>query len=155
DMPGPSAYVNRYDPGRRSSAHFHENDQFQIIIDGKGEFGRHHVSPYCVHFSRAYTPYGTLQSDKETGWAFLVLRSRYDAGAHRYAKDKLMQVSNRRPWQVTEKIAIPPAGTGVNMEEVREIKDDQGLFVRALSMAPHTSTAAPDPSEGDGQFMVV
>src|SRR5258706_12810801 len=74
----PSAYINRYDPGRTSSAHYHVNDQFQIIIEGKAEFGRHHVSPYCVHFSRAYTPYGPLQSDKEPGRAFLVLRSRYD-----------------------------------------------------------------------------
>ena len=32
------------------------------------------------------------------------------------------------------------------MEEVPEIKDDQGLFVRSLNMAPHTWTAAPDPS---------
>src|SRR5258706_11881492 len=64
----PTAALNRYPAGtaRYSAAHFHEVDQFQVIMEGKGTFGRHDVSPYCVHFSRAYTPYGPLQSDKET-----------------------------------------------------------------------------------------
>ncbi len=151
----PSAYINRYDPGRGSSPHYHENDQFQIIIDGKGEFGRHAVAPYCVHFSRAYTSYGPLQSDSEKGWAFLVLRSRYDSGAHRNASDILQKVPNRRPWQISKHIAIPALGMGVDMQEDPDIRDDQGLFVRPLSMGPNTSTMAPDPAIGEGQFLVL
>src|SRR4051812_35939773 len=82
----PTAKLNRYAAGetRYSAAHFHEVDQFQIIMEGKGLFGRHNVSPYCVHFSRAYTPYGPLLSHQDTGWAFLVMRTRFDPGAQRF-----------------------------------------------------------------------
>ena len=39
----PTASLNRYEGGesRYSAAHFHEVDQFQIIMEGSGEFGRH------------------------------------------------------------------------------------------------------------------
>ncbi len=153
----PSAYLNKSEPGRKSSAHFHIADQFQIIVEGKGKFGRHDVAPYCVHFSRAYTAYGPLLVDEEAGWAFMTLRSRYDPGQQRLpgAADVLKKVPNRRPWQVSKHVTFPAAASGVKMEEVPEIKDDHGLFVYALTMAPHTRTLAPDPSRGDGQFVVV
>src|SRR5688572_1700770 len=82
----PTAALNRYEGGesRYSAAHFHEVDQFQVIMEGSGEFGRHKVEPYYVHFSRAHTPYGPLQSHKETGWGFIVMRSRFDPGAQRF-----------------------------------------------------------------------
>src|SRR3954464_6042448 len=64
----PTAFINRYNGENFSTAHYHAVDQFQIICDGKGKFGHHDVEPYVVHFSRAYTPYGPLHSDKETGW---------------------------------------------------------------------------------------
>jgi len=144
-------------PGRLARAHFHEINQFQIIVDGKGKLGRHDVSPYCVHFSRAYTPYGPLQSDKEVGWGLLTLRTRYNTGPQRFpdSQEKLKQIPNRRPWQITKKVSIPAQGPGIILQDVPEIKDKQGLFVHALTMAPHTRTAAPDPSGGDGQFVVV
>ena len=150
---GPHAILVRYPPGqpRASSAHFHEVDQFQVIIDGKGTFGRHNVAPYCIHFSRAYTRYGPLHSD---GWAFMVMRTRYDSGSQRDA-EKLKRIPNRRPWQVTTKISFPVQGPGVSMQEVPEIKDDEGLFASTLTMAPNTRTTAPDPSSGDGQHVLV
>ena len=155
----PTAAIRRYPSGavRYSAAHFHAVDQFQLIMDGKGTFGRHDVSAYCVHFSRAYTPYGPLQSDKDTGWAFIVMRSRFDPGAQRFpaALDKLKQIPGRRPWQITQKVAFAPQGAGVSMMDVPEIKDDQGLFTSTITMGPNTRTNAPDPSRGDGQYVVV
>src|ERR1044072_7723920 len=108
----PTAALNRYEGDGRSrisNAHFHEVDQFQVIMEGSGEFGRHHVEPYYVHFSRAYTPYGPLQSDKDNGRAFMVLRSRFDSGAQRFpgAYEKLKQIPNRNPWQVTTRVTFP------------------------------------------------
>ena len=115
----PSAYLVEQAPGRQSGAHYHAIDQFQIIIDGKGNFGRNEVTPYSVHFVRAYTPYGPLLPDKETGWAFLTLRTHYDAGAqHLPAKqDQLKQVPNRRPWQITQKVTFPAQRAGIILED--------------------------------------
>lgn len=152
-----SAYLNKSEPGRRSSAHFHIADQFQIIVEGKGKFGRHDVAPYCVHFSRAYTAYGPLLVDEYAGWTFMTLRSRFDPGQQRLpgAADVLKKIPNRRPWQVSKHVTFPVAASGVKMEEVAGIKDEHGLFVCALTMAPNTRTVAPSPAVGDGQFVVV
>ena len=154
----PTAALNRYTPQSRvSAAHFHQVDQFQVIMEGSGDFGRHPVKPYCVHFSRAYTPYGPLCADKETGWGFIVLRSRFDPGAQRFPQslDKLKQVPGRRPWQVTKDVDFPVADRGVGVQDIPEIQDDQGLFTRTVTMAPGTQMTAPDPSVGDGQYVVV
>jgi rubredoxin len=152
----PEAFVAEHDPGQRDySSHFHTSDEFQVVLDGKGMMGRHHVSPYCVHFARAYTPYGPLQSDPEVGWKFITCRAHPGGRAQRFAQDKLKQIPNRRPWQVMKIVAPPPIGTGVQMRELSEFKDDQGLFAYALSMGPGTQMTAPDPSGGDGQFILI
>src|SRR5262249_42072657 len=116
----PTAYLVRHSPpGRFARAHFHVVDQFQVIIDGKGKFGRHDVSPYCVHFSRAHTPYGPLRSDKQVGWAFLTLRTRYDPGAQKFpeSQSKLKQIPDRRPWQITKKVTFPSDVAGIRLQE--------------------------------------
>jgi rubredoxin len=153
----PTAALNRYEGEKVSFAHFHEVDQFQVIVEGSGEFGRHHVQPYYVHFSRAHTPYGPLVSDKETGWGFIVLRSRFDPGAQRFpwALDKLKAIPDRQPWQVTTKVDFPPPTNGVAVQDVTEIRDERGLFTKAITMGPHTRTMTPDRLGGDGQYVVV
>ena len=153
----PSAFLAQYDPGDRSCAHFHTVDQFQILVKGKGQLGRHEVAPYYVHFARAYTPYGPLHADPETGWTFMTLRTRFDPGAQRLpgALPKLKQVADRKPWQVTTMAAFPAAGSGVSVRDIPEIRDDQGLFVKAVTMAPGAHTIAPAPAGGDGQYVVV
>src|SRR2546428_97397 len=52
------AWLAQGDPDIVTHPHYHTVDQFQVIAEGRGKFGRHDVAPYCVHFSRAYTPYG-------------------------------------------------------------------------------------------------
>jgi len=152
----PSAFLARYDPGDSSCTHFHAVDQFQILVKGKGRLGRHEVSPYYVHFSRAYTPYGPLHADEEVGWTFMTLRTRYDPGAQRLpgALPVLQQVADRKPWQVTSTATFLAADSGTILREIPEIRDDRGLCVSALTMAPGTQILAPSPSSGAGQFVV-
>lgn len=152
----PTAFLAQYDPGDKSCTHFHQVDQFQILVKGKGRLGRHEVAPYYVHFSRAYTPYGPLHADEEAGWTFMTLRTRYDPGAQRLpgALPQLQRIRDRKPWQVTSVAAFPARGPGVNLKEISEIKDDRGLFVCALAMAPGTKTVAPSPASGAGQYVV-
>ena len=153
----PTAFLAQYDPGDRSCTHFHTVDQFQILVKGKGQLGRHAVEPYYVHFARAYTPYGPLHADQEMGWTFMTLRTRYDPGAQRLpgALPKLKQATERKPWQVTTAARFPPAASGSGMQDIPEIRDDQGLFVKTLALAPGARTVAPAPGDGDGQYVVV
>ena len=152
----PTAFLAQYDPGDKSCSHFHQVDQFQILVQGKGTMGRHEVEPYHVHFARAFTPYGPLHADEKTGWTFMTLRARFDPGAQRLpgALPKLQQVRDRKPWQVTSKAAFPACSAGISMQDVPEIKDERGLYVRALTMAPGASAVAPAPSEGAGQYVI-
>src|SRR5262245_36070919 len=67
----PSAILAHHDPGRVQLAHFHVADQFQLVTKGKGRFGRHEIAPFDLHFVRAYTAYGPVQSDEEIGLSFM------------------------------------------------------------------------------------
>lgn len=164
DIPDfPDGHLTQRDPGRSSPAHFHLVDQFQIVIDGKLRIAGHEIKPYGVHFSRAYTPYGPVIADADAGSAFYVLRSRCDPShAHRVPqeKERLMQVPNRQPWQITRSVNFPalpagPATTATVLQAIPDIKDEQGLAVYTLSMKSNAQASAPDPSHGDGQYLVV
>jgi rubredoxin len=130
-------------------------------VDGKFKIGRHELTPYCVHFTRAYTPYGPLVSDGP-GFAFLVMRAHRDAGAQNIPDelDQFKRVPDRRPWQISKKVMFPatesrPANADVLLHEVPEVRDDQGLAVHTLILKPNVKARAPDPSRGDGQYVVV
>jgi rubredoxin len=162
DTPDLVAYLVQSDPGKVFAPHFHIVDQFQVIAEGKGKFGRHDIAPYCVHFSRAYTPYGPIVGDSKTGISFFVLRTRADPRANFLpeSSDQLKKVPDRQPWQITRQIKFPAGGAAagsraINLQEVLDIKDDQGLSTYSLTMAPNTKTTAPDPSHSDGQYLIV
>ena len=159
----PYAALVEIDPGTVSRTHFHIADQFQVVIDGKGKIGRHELAPYTVHFTRAYTPYGPLVADAGTGLTFFVMRARPDPGSQRLPekKDQLKRMPGRQPWQITRHAAFPTlqpgtAGTAdMLLQEVPGVKDANGLAAYTLNMKPNAKACAPDPSHGDGQYIVV
>jgi rubredoxin len=152
----PSAFLAQYPPDDNSTAHYHVVDQFQILVRGKGEIGRHKVEPYYVHFARAYTPYGPLHAHADTGWTFMTLRARFDPGAQRLPGKlpKLKEIPDRKPWQVTTQAVFPEVATGAAFRDMAEVSDERGLFARAFTLAPGAVAQAPSPASGDGQYVV-
>lgn len=151
----PNAFLAESTPGRVLRTHFHETDQWQVVVKGGGTLGRHKLQQHAVHFARAHTPYGPIVNSDE-GIGFLTLRQSWDAGAQVLpeAQDKLMQATDRQPWQATEM----PDFSGeaeVNLNPFTQIRDDRGLAAYALSMRPGARTTAPGPAESGGQFIVV
>jgi rubredoxin len=147
-----------YDPNRVSRQHFHEVDQFQIVIGGGGTIGRHPLKPYMVHFARAHTPYGPLVAAPE-GMTFLTLRRKFDKGALRLPESKpyLEKVKGRRPWQVTEPVTLGevPAPGEVRVSSIPGVANDEGLAGYTVQLGPKASGFAPDPSRGDGQYVAI
>src|SRR4051812_26085052 len=143
---GPMAFLVEGTPARVIRPHFHENDQFQVVVAGGGVLGKHNLSIHAVHFSRAYTPYGPINFGAD-GLSFLTLRARKDPGAQYIpeARDKLTQMQNRHPWQVTEAPDFNRTAD-VSLKPFKDIKDDRGLGAFSLSLAPHAQTTTPDPS---------
>jgi hypothetical protein len=71
---GPQAFlVERLYANARIEPHFHDVDQFQVIVMGGGRIGKTEVRPVSFQYADAYTPYGPIVADRE-GIAFFTLR---------------------------------------------------------------------------------
>ncbi len=154
----PMAFLAEGSANRVLRTHFHEVDQFQVIYNGAGSMGKHPVGPGAVHFSRAYTPYGPISySDK--GLGFVTLRAHRDPGAQYLpeSREVLDKVANRTPWQITAvpDFDIDPGERGVAMKAMEELKDNAGLAGYSVKLNAGVKAYTPDPSKGDGQYVLV
>lgn len=70
---GPQAYLVRQS-APELGAHFHEVDQFQVVVDGAGTLGRDPVRRGVLHYADAYTVYGPIRTGPGGGLAYLTLR---------------------------------------------------------------------------------
>ena len=144
-------------PQRVLRAHYHEVDQFQVIVDGEGLMGKHRVGPGVVHFSRAHTPYGPIVwGDK--GMQLLTIRPRPDTlGSPQFmpeSRDKLRAIP-RKAFQVSQQARFPETSAEVHVEALPGIHDDAGLSAYTFTLKPGARTLAPDPSLGGGQWILV
>lgn len=154
-MEAPMAFLAEGTPGRVIRPHFHDVDQFQVIVSGGGVLGRHPLAIHAVHFSRAHTPYGPIIANEE-GLGFLTLRAHWDPGAQYLpdARERLQGLAGRKPWQVTELPRFIDAND-VNLHMFSEIKDEHGLGGYSLMLKAHARAMAPDPALGHGQYIIV
>jgi rubredoxin len=153
----PMAFLAEGTPYRVIKPHFHEVDQFQVIVKGGGVIGKHPLSLNAVHFSRAHTPYGPL-TGAEQGVGFLTLRACWDPGAQYLhnpeSKDKLVNLDGRKPWQATEAPDFSGDGS-VNVNAFKEIKDERGLAAFSIKLAPGAKMMSPDFTQTNGQYLIV
>ncbi|WP_166139123.1 hypothetical protein [Nocardioides ochotonae] len=71
--PGEQAYLVEQQAGELR-AHFHEVDQFQVVVGGEGTIGRDRAVPGVVHYTDAYASYGPIRTDPAIGISYLTLR---------------------------------------------------------------------------------
>jgi hypothetical protein len=70
----PQAFlVDRLYSGARINPHFHDIDQFQVVVDGYCTMGKRPAAPVSFQYADAYTPYGPIVG-AEQGFAFFTLR---------------------------------------------------------------------------------
>ena len=77
----PQAFLVQGTPGRVIKPHFHDYDQYQVIVSGDGLMGKHQLTVNAVHYSRAHTPYGPILFGE--GMGFLTLRAGLRAACSR------------------------------------------------------------------------
>lgn len=151
------AFLVEGTPGRVIRTHFHDHDQYQVIVSGDGVLGKHQLQVNAVHFSRRHTPYGPIVFGQ--GMGFLTLRAHQDAGAQ-YLDDpekmaKLKSLEKRKPWQATELPKFDAATAGAALHAFEEIRDDEGLASFSMSVAPNAKALAPDPAQSNGQYLII
>lgn len=78
---GPQAYLVRQSAAVLG-AHFHEVDQFQVVVSGRGALGREPAKRGLVHYTDAYTPYGPIEADTDGGLEYFTLRREATIGAN-------------------------------------------------------------------------
>ncbi|KIF69840.1 hypothetical protein HY68_16650 [Streptomyces sp. AcH 505] len=85
--------------GYQSEAHFHDYDQFQVVIAGTVDMAGEILTPGSVHFTDARTPYGPFTAGPE-GLTMMIIRPGADQkGARtpvRTVIDKVKEAQRRQ-----------------------------------------------------------
>ena len=76
----PMAFLVEKEPHAVTKPHFHEADQYQVIVQGGGRLGTHGVGTVAVHYTDAWSAYGPIVAADE-GISWFTLRNTWDSGA--------------------------------------------------------------------------
>jgi len=151
----PMAFLVEQDPGSTGNAHYHQQDQFQLVVGGHGTLGLHEVRPVTVHFTGAHTSYGPIRASQDEGLAYFTLRNGFDPGAR-----FMMMPENRVALRTVpgrkhrESVAgpLPPPSAAT---ETLLGPDPDGMTAWRYHLAPGEAVTGPDPAKGRGQYWVV
>ena len=151
--PYPMAYLVSQPAGTTIAPHFHQNDQFQLFIDGTGHIGRHPLAPVTAHFAAAFTAYGPIVAG-ETAIEYVTLRNGYDPGAQWLpeAKQKLFSRAGRQPRvETSDPVALDETAPGAGPRGLIRL-EESGLGAWLHTLGANEPLTGPDPATGSGQF---
>lgn len=149
----PMAFLVEQDPHAVVHAHFHQADQFQVMIGGDGRLGTHRVAPITVHFAAAFTAYGPILATS-AGLQYFTLRNGWDPGA-RYMPAARAELP--RPRRHREAMAGPLEITDLSGNGCEALIDPcpDGLAAWRYRLVPGARLTGPDPVSAGGQFWLV
>jgi len=162
DIVYPMAFLVEKDAGAVVKPHFHQADQYQIVVQGGGRLGIHDIATIAVHYTDAYSSYGPIIAAEE-GVSWFTLRNAWDPGARYMPQERQLLREARARFQHREATCgpLPPlteaelAGLTVptGTEVIQSTKDGLGTWRYAIPAGG--SVTGPDPASGGGQFWVV
>ena len=139
--------------GARIEPHFHDVDQFQVVVDGGGRIGKKKVRPITFQYADAFTPYGPIIADEKL--SFFTLRNIASGGfwAMPGNKHEMPGRAGRNIEGVFDLETGVPAAGEVVREELMERQADGVAAVGFRLGAGAKSQGIPH--EGKGQFYLV
>lgn len=139
-QPGPQAFVVKLpEPGGRFGSHFHDIDQFQIVVGGRGRIGKEEWLPGSVHYADAFTPYGPIVGDETGGLAYLTLRIVTAGGLFLMPDSRdMLQGARGRNVHATFEHDIPPPDPGHRDARVLMQLEPDGVFCAGIRLGPGT-----------------
>ncbi|MFL5254929.1 MAG: hypothetical protein ACJ8AI_18955 [Rhodopila sp.] len=142
--------------------HFHQADQYQVVVQGSGRLGLHDVGGIAVHYTDAYSAYGPIvASDQGVSW--FTLRNAWDPGA-RYMPEHRRQLREARARYQHREATCGPLPPLTGQERAALTTSDQTAVIAPMSDGLGTwryrvpadgSVVGPDPSRGGGQFWLI
>jgi len=151
----PQAFlVDRLYAGAHIPPHFHDIDQFQVVVGGDCRMGKKDAGPVTFQYADAYTPYGPIVGERE-GFAFFTLRPIASGGFFAMPGNR-----HNMPGRAGRNIAghfrmgrpAPAAGT-VEREALMAPQPD-GADAVGLRLGPGACCDGV-PSEAGGQYYLV
>jgi hypothetical protein len=150
----PMAFLVEQDPGSVANAHYHQQDQFQVVVGGSGVMGTHEVGPVTVHFAGAYTAYGPIRAHPIEGVTYFTLRNGFDPGARFMAdarnRTALRHMKGRMHREAVAGLLPDSSGAAAVLGP-----DADGMGAWRYRLAPHERAIGAEPSSGRGQYWVV
>ncbi|MEC7537805.1 MAG: hypothetical protein VYB59_10990 [Pseudomonadota bacterium] len=152
---GPQAFlVERNYPGARISPHFHDIDQFQIVVAGDCTMGKKDARSVTFQYADAYTPYGPIYGENE-GFSFFTLRPIASGGFFAMPGNK-----HKMPGRAGRNIAghfdtsRPRLAAGEVVRENLMATQDDGVDTVGIRLGPNAQ-AGGIPSNAGGQYYLV
>jgi hypothetical protein len=154
----PHAFLVEQDPDTVIESHFHQQNQFQVIVGGSAMLGRHAVAPLLVHYAGAHTGYGPIVSGPE-GLHYLTLRPAQDPGARFLPGSREQLLRGPKRHFSSEAITLHEAAASARRaapqtDEVLALQPE-GLAVLLYRLPPGAVAHGIDPASGAGQYLVV
>ncbi|MEM9683507.1 MAG: hypothetical protein AAF942_09595 [Pseudomonadota bacterium] len=152
---GPQAFlVERPYPNPRVAPHFHDVDQFQVIVAGDGHMGKKEVRPITFQYADAFTPYGPIVG-RDDGINFFTIRAVASGGYFPMPGSK-QRMPGRAGRNIAGQFDIErnplPAGE-VAREPLMEQQDD-GVFAEGLRLGPDAVAEGLTASTGCQFYLV-
>jgi hypothetical protein len=158
----PMAFLVEKEPGAVVKPHFHQADQYQVVVQGGGRLGLHDIGTVAVHYTQAYSAYGPIVAAEE-GVSWFTLRNAWDPGARYMPEHRAQLRAARGQHQHREATCgpIPPLSAAelaaleqVEAEPVIAATPD-GAGTWRYTVPAGGSVSGPDPAAGGGQFWLV
>jgi hypothetical protein len=159
----PMAFLVEKDPHAVVSPHFHQADQYQVVVQGGGRLGTHEVGSVAVHYTDAWSAYGPIVADDD-GIAWFTLRNTWDSGARYMPGSRDQLRAARRQNHQHREATSPPTPVALPSELARTTilscatvieQASDGMATWRLRLPPGAQTTGPDPGTGGGQFWIV
>ncbi|HQT77763.1 MAG: hypothetical protein B7Z80_18190 [Rhodospirillales bacterium 20-64-7] len=151
----PMAFLVEQDPGTTANAHYHQQDQFQLVVGGYGTLGLHEVQPVTVHFTGAHTAYGPIRASKDEGVWYFTLRNGFDPGARFMTMPENRAALRTIPGRKHREAVAGPIGAATTPVETLLGPAVDGMAAWRYRLAPNQPVTGPDPATGRGQYWVV
>ncbi len=158
----PMAFLVEKEAGAVTRPHFHQADQYQVVVAGTGKLGLHDVASVAVHYTDPFSAYGPIVAAEE-GIHWFTLRNCWDPGARYMPAERQALRAARGSYQhgeaTVEPMPVPSAAELVAAATVSCLplieESADGLGTWRYRLPPGAAVQGPDPAKGGGQFWLV
>ncbi|MCG3770363.1 MAG: hypothetical protein JW384_01511 [Nitrosomonadaceae bacterium] len=162
DRNTPQAFLVDMKPENTIKPHFHDTDQFQVLVAGSGKLGRNEVPILALHYVDHHTGYGPIISGRG-GLSFFTIRARRDSGPVYLhdPKHKEFLKSSKKRYVVAANISLSTEPVMEACDEIefenlfQDTDSSDGLGAFMVRVGAGKVAVGPSPSTTAGQYYLV